>query len=169
MHNDTGDAVASAAVPLPTAEQVKGRRKAKRNINEQHQESLTTLERLATWITNHIGTMGFFIIILCWTVLWLGWNLLAPARLRFDPGTGFVFWLFISNMIQILLMPLIMVGQNLQGRHSEMRAEQEFNTTQQTEHEVEIVLRYLEAGHEALKEMDKRLEALEKRLASPGS
>jgi hypothetical protein len=28
---------------------------------------------------------------------------------------GFVFWLFLSNLIQILLMPLIMVGQNVIG------------------------------------------------------
>jgi len=32
---------------------------------------------------------------------------------------GFVFYLFISNVIQILLMPLIMVGQNIQGAHAE--------------------------------------------------
>lgn len=169
MDKDMAEAVTAAVAPLPTAEQVKDHRKPKRNINEVHQESLSGLERLATWITNHIGTMGFFLIILCWTIFWLGWNLLAPARLKFDPPIGFVFWLFISNMIQILLMPLIMVGQNLQARHSELRAEKEFDTTQQTEHEVEIVLRYLEAGHRALKEMDERLQALEKRLALPRS
>jgi hypothetical protein len=40
-----------------------------------------------------------------------GWNLLAPKDLQFDPAPAFVFWLFISNVIQLLLMPLIMVGQ----------------------------------------------------------
>ena len=63
--------------------------------------------------------MGFFLIIMAWTFIWLGWNILAPPAWGFDPYPAFVLWLFISNMIQILLMPLIMVGQNLQGRHSE--------------------------------------------------
>ena len=29
--------------------------------------------------------MTFFVLIVVWTVLWLGWNFLAPARLQFDP------------------------------------------------------------------------------------
>ena len=28
------------------------------------------MERFAVWITEHIGTMGFFLIILVWTILW---------------------------------------------------------------------------------------------------
>jgi uncharacterized membrane protein len=36
---------------------------------------------------------------------------------------GFVFWPFISKVIQILLLPLIMLGQNIQGRHPERRAQ----------------------------------------------
>jgi hypothetical protein len=55
--------------------------------------------------------MGFFFIVVFWTVIWLAWNLLVPPRLQFDPRTAFVFWLFISNLIQLLLMPLVMVGQ----------------------------------------------------------
>ncbi len=40
----------------------------------------------------------------------------APKSLRFDPYPGFVLWLFISNMIQLFLMPLLLIGQNLLGR-----------------------------------------------------
>jgi uncharacterized membrane protein len=76
---------------------------------------LTPIDKLVLYITIHIGSIGFFLIILLWTMLWLGWNIFAPRTLQFDPPMGFVFWLFISNLIQILLMPLIMVGQNLQG------------------------------------------------------
>ena len=42
----------------------------------------------------------------------------APTDLRFDPYPAFVLWLFISNMIQIFLMPLLMVGQNLQAKRA---------------------------------------------------
>ena len=150
---------------LPTAADVTAKRSGKPNVNEQHEASLTALERVAVWTTDHIGTMGFFIIIFVWTIVWMGWNGLAQ-RLHwpgvFDVPWQFGIWLFVSNLIQIHLMPLIMVGQNLQGRHSEMRAEKEFDTTRQTEHEMEIALRYLAAGHRALKTLDQRLAALEK-------
>lgn len=41
--------------------------------------------------------------------------MLVSKQLRFDPYAAFVLWLFISNMIQLFLMPLIMLGQNIQA------------------------------------------------------
>jgi uncharacterized membrane protein len=60
----------------------------------------------------------------------------APVDLRFDPYPAFVFWLFISNMIQIFLMPLIMIGQNLQGKHAEIRAENDYQINLKAEKEI---------------------------------
>jgi uncharacterized membrane protein len=104
----------------------------------------STLDRLACWITDRVGTMGFFLVIATWTALWLGWNSLAPPDLQFDPPIAFVFWLFISNLIQLLLMPLIMVGQNVQARYSEQRAEHDLEVNVKAEEEIEIVLGHLE-------------------------
>jgi uncharacterized membrane protein len=59
--------------------------------------------------------MGFFLIIFIWKALWLSWNMLVSKQLRFDPYAAFVLWLFISKMIQLFLMPLIMLGQNIQA------------------------------------------------------
>ncbi len=115
-----------------------------KNVNEQHREALSPLERLATSITKRIGTMGFFFIILIWTVFWLSWNSFAPANLRFDPPMGFVFWLFISNMIQIFLMPLIMIAQNVDAHHSELRSESQFEVNLKTEKEVDAIMEHLE-------------------------
>jgi uncharacterized membrane protein len=112
--------------------------------------TLGGLDQLAVWITEHVGTMGFFLAILVWTALWLGWNFLAPVNLRFDPPMGFVFWLFISNMIQILLMPLIMVGQNIQGRHAEARAEHDLDVNVKAEEEIEVILQHLERQNDML-------------------
>ena len=134
-------------------------RSAIRHVNREHRESLSPLERVAIWITNHVGTMGFFLVILSWTVIWLGWNGFAPDRLRFDPFPAFVLWLFLSNMIQIFLMPLIMVGQNLQARHSEARAEAEFEINTKAEREIETVLMHLERQNEYMLRILKRLEA----------
>jgi len=131
-------------------EELKKLRKPIKNVNVEHEKSLTRLERFAVWITDHIGSMGFFIIIFIWTVLWLGWNTLAPKELRFDPFPAFVLWLFISNMIQIFLMPLIMIGQNLQGRHAEIRAESDFEVNVKAEREIEAILLHLEQQKELL-------------------
>jgi uncharacterized membrane protein len=135
--------VTDKARPL-TMQELKKLRKPVRNINVEHRRSLTPLEKLAVWITDRVGTMGFFIIIFSWTLLWLGWNTVAPHSLRFDPLPAFALWLFISNMIQIFLMPLIMVGQNLQSRHAEIRAEADFDVNTKAEREIEAILMHLE-------------------------
>ena len=84
----------------------------------------------------------------------------APVaqRTEFDPYPGFVFWLFISNMIQILLMPLIMVGQNLQERHSDERAEADYEVNTKAEQEIEAILMHLENQNDMMLEILKRLE-----------
>ncbi|MGD0866453.1 MAG: DUF1003 domain-containing protein [Rhizomicrobium sp.] len=121
-----------------------------RNTYLETMSRLSTLDRLAVWITGHVGTMGFFIVIFVWTILWLGWNFLAPANLQFDPPMGFVFWLFISNLLQLLLMPLIMVGQNIQGQHAEARAEHDLEVNVKAEQEIEMVLHHLEQQNDML-------------------
>ena len=96
----------------------------------------TPLNRLALWITTRVGSMGFFLVIFTWTVTWLFWNMFAPKGLRFDPYPGFVLWLFISNMIQLFLMPLIMIGQNLQGRGADARAKNDYKVNLKAEKEI---------------------------------
>ena len=132
-------------------------RKPLRNVNREASDKLSALDRLACSITNRVGTMGFFLIVLIWTVLWLGWNLLAPKDLQFDPPMAFVFWLFISNLIQLLLMPLIMVGQNVQGRHSEIRADHDLEVNVKAEAEIEVILEHLEFQNKILIAMVEKL------------
>jgi len=141
-------------------DELKKLRKPIANINTLHKQKLSNLQKLAVWITEHIGTMGFFFIILGWTAIWLAWNALAPIDWRFDPFPAFVFWLFLSNMIQIFLMPLIMIGQNLQASHAEARAEADFEVNTKAELEIETILLHLENQN---KLMLKILEHLQKK------
>jgi uncharacterized membrane protein len=129
-----------------------------RNVNIVHRERLTKLEHFAVWITERIGTMGFFLVIFTWTIVWLGWNLLAPSALTFDPYPAFVLWLFISNMIQLLLMPLLMIGQNLQGKHAEARAEADFEVNMKAEKEIGIIQKQLENQGNVLQEILRKVE-----------
>lgn len=97
-----------------------------RNANNVYKSLLDISGKFAIWITDRVGTIVFFAIIFLWTICWLSWNMIAPKDMRFDPYSAFVLLLFISNMIQISLMLLIMVGQNLQSIHAEIRAETDF-------------------------------------------
>lgn len=101
------------------------------------------LERFAVFVTNRVGTMGFFLIIVAWTIIWLGWNTLAPKNLEFDPFPGFVLWLFISNMIQIFLMPLILIGQNVQTKHMESLTNKDYRLNKEIEKDVHVALKEL--------------------------
>lgn len=131
-------------------EEIQKLRKPIHNVNVKHKESLSALEKVAVKITDYVGSLGFFFIIIGWTVIWLGWNTIAQKEFRFDPFPAFVLWLFISNMIQIFLMPLIMIGQNLQGRHAEKRAESDFEINVRAEKEIEVILLHLEHQNELI-------------------
>ena len=139
-----------------SVEEIKSLRKPLRNVNVEHRENLSSLDLFAVWITSHIGTMGFFLIIFFWTVTWLGWNLLAPAEFRFDTYPTFFLWIFISNVIQIFLTPLIMIGQNLQSKHAEGRAEADFEINEKAEKEIETILTHLENQNEILERLEKK-------------
>ena len=128
------------------------------NANVTHRKGLTGLEKLALFVTEKIGTMGFFFIIFAWTLFWLGWNVFAPKESRFDPYPAFVFWLFISNLIQLHLMPLIMIGQNIQGRHAQIRADHEYETNKKAEKEIEMIISHLENQNALLEEIIKKLK-----------
>ena len=133
-----------------------------RNVNIRHKERLSRMDKLAIGITKKVGSMGFFMVVFTWTAVWLAWNTLAPLHLRFDPFPAFVLWLFISNMLQIFLMPLIMVGQNLQSRHAEIRAEEDYLINKKAELEIETILTHLENQDKLILQILAKMEKEEK-------
>lgn len=133
------------------------------NANEVYQKGLSPLDKLAAAITDKVGSMGFFLIILTWTILWTGYNILASEVpglhwKSFDPFPAFVAYLLISNVIQILLMPLIMVGQNVQSRHSEIRAQLDFEINQKAEKEIVVILEHLEHNTDLVIQLMRHLQ-----------
>jgi len=96
-----------------------------------------SLNKFAVWITDKVGTIGFFLCVFIWTVIWLVWNLIAPSNLIFDAAPTFGLWLFISNLIQLFLLPLILVGQNIQSHHAELRAEHDLRVNIKAEKEIQ--------------------------------
>ncbi len=145
-------------VPLKL-EELKNLRK--KYIQELKNESkqVSTIDKIGLWITKNVGSMRFFVIIFIWTAIWLTWNIFVPKNYRFDPYPAFVFWLFISNMIQLFLMPLIMIGQNLQSRHSDLRADTDLKINELAALENETILVHLENQNEIILKILNHIEA----------
>lgn len=142
----------------PTLDELKHLRKKVRRVDIEHKEQLSLLEKGALFVANHVGSPGFFVIVFVWTIFWLGWNTVAPVPARFDPYPAFVLWLFISNMLQIFLMPLLMIGQNLNSRHSDARAEADFEINTKAEFEIEVILQHLENQNTMILQILDRVE-----------
>ncbi len=143
---------------LPNLEEVVSRRKPIRNSFEATQKTLSASERFVVYITHHVGSIEFFSILVIWSIGWLIWNLLGPVSLRFDPAPAFVIWIFLSNIIQLVLLPLIMIGQNLDDRHSNLRAEADYRLNKQAEEEIKVIIGHLENQNELLLEVLRKIE-----------
>lgn len=145
---------------VPTLQEIKKRRHPIFNTNVEYRRRLRWIDRLALWVTDRVGTVGFFALILLWSGFWFFWNTFGPLGLRFDPFPAFVLWVFLSNTVQLLLLPLILIGQNLQGRHNETRAEADYEVNVKAELEVEVVLEHLEEQRMMLKKISDSIDKI---------
>lgn len=101
--------------------------------NIQHKESLSIAEKLALLITSNVGTMycaGVFAVIALISL---------PAALSSKDPLIIVSWIA-QTFLQLVLLPIIMVGQNLQNRHAEFRAEAQYQIGVDTEKYVAQIL-----------------------------
>lgn len=115
------------------------------NTNEIHKSRLSKTDKLALFITSKIGTMEFFYFCL----------VLVTLPLLFTSTMSVVQYLS-SGFLQLILLPLILVGQNLQSRHAELRAKHDYETNIKAEKEIEAILLHLEKQDEImLKILDK--------------
>jgi len=137
----------------PTLAELRSGRSPIKHAHDEVKVSFSVLDRFAVKVTHGVGTIGFFIILAGWTIGWLLWNLLGPLNLRFDPAPAFVVWLFASNIIQLVLLPLIMVGQNIEGKFAEQRAQADYDINKKSEYEIEVVIAHLENQNELMLEL----------------
>ena len=114
-----------------------------RNVNEQHkaeQEASGVNTRIAVGLTKSVGTMwtaySFAVLAIVGLLAILGWLPPIVALL--------VVWAS-QTFIQLVMLPILSVGQNVLGRHAELMAEEEFNTTKNSYHAVEEIQQHLSA------------------------
>ena len=120
---------------------------------DKHRNNLSKLGTATVWITKNVGTVGFFLLILVFTAGWFGCNTIAPKRFRFDHSPGFMEWELASSIIQLLLLPLILIGQKLESREAHLKSEADLEINKQAEKENREILHRLDAQEKVLAEI----------------
>lgn len=121
------------------------------NTNEIHKSHLSKTDKLALFITSRVGTMGFFYFCL----------IMVTIPLFFRPAMPIIQYVS-SGYLQLIMLPLILVGQNLSSRHAELRAQHDYETNLKSEKEIEAILLHLEKQDETMLKILHKIEALEK-------
>ena len=124
-----------------------------RNVNKEHKQSLTLLDKTAIFITKIVGTMWCAI---AFTILAL---ISFPEAIRGGTSTT-ISWIA-QTFLQLVLLSIIMVGQNLQSRHSDLRADADYETNVEAKKDIETLMRRLDSIEKD--KLNKILEILEKK------
>ena len=123
-----------------------------RNVNKEHKDSLTVLDKSAIFITNIVGTR--------WAIAFTALALVSlPEALQGGTATT-ISWIA-QTFLQLVLLSIIMVGQNLQSRHSELRADADYETNVEAKKDVEDLMKKLDSIDSD--KLDKILEILNKK------
>ena len=120
------------------------------NANIKHKANLTLLDKVAIFITSIVGTMWCAI---AFTLLAL---ISLPDAIKGGKAT-IISWVA-QTFLQLVLLSVIMVGQNLQNKHSEARADADFDVNVKAEVEIETILQHLENQNEILAEIERKLD-----------
>ena len=115
-----------------------------RNVNllMQAEKAASNFNRkVAVGMTRLFSAMPTFWLIMLWIVLWIAAN---ATIVHFDP-LPWPLLLCLASVPQLPLMIVIMVGQGLLGRQQELQAEEQFNTTVKTYHDIEQIMEHLSA------------------------
>jgi len=118
-----------------------------RNVNKEHRDSLSKTQRVALWITNHVGTIEFAIFCIIFVSIPLFWK----------ESMSTIFYIS-SGYLQLVMLPLIMVGQNLQSRHSEKRAEADYELNIKNDKQIRDIIERLDRQEKMIGEILKKFD-----------
>jgi uncharacterized membrane protein len=111
--------------------------------------------KLASWITEKVGTIAAFYTA---TAFQVGWIALAQVKVINFDLYPFPFLLFLSSLLQLLLMFVIMVGQQVNGRTSDKRALQTYLDAEAVLHACERLQAHLRAQDLAIRHVVEHME-----------
>ncbi|MFD0683153.1 DUF1003 domain-containing protein [Actinomadura fibrosa] len=80
--------------------------------------------RLSERIARFLGTARFLVYMTVFVAVWIGWNLAAPAAMRFDPYP-FIFLTLMLSLQASYAAPLILLAQNRQDDRDRVQYERD--------------------------------------------
>jgi uncharacterized membrane protein len=120
--------------------------------------------RLGAAITKRVGTMWAFYIAATTMATWMVLAGFAWGPLHGIDPYPFAFLLFLGNIVQLLLMFVIMVGQQVLGAASDKRAVVTYQDAEAILHECLQMQDHLSAQDGALERIIERMEQLEAKM-----
>ncbi|MFK3985448.1 DUF1003 domain-containing protein [Micromonospora sp. NPDC050397] len=111
--------------------------------------------RWSEGIARYMGTANFIVYMTVVIALWLAWNTLAPAELRFDPYT-FTFLTLLLSLQASYAAPLILLAQNRQAARDRLAAEEDRRRAALQKADTEYLAREIAALRIALGEVATR-------------
>ena len=113
-----------------------------RDVNTEHKESLTLQEKIALTITKAVGSMYCAYIFAIIALISL------PDAI--NGGRAAIITWVAQTFLQLVLLSIIMVGQNVSSKHSELRADADYEVNMKAEKEIEEIKRKLNEVKELL-------------------
>lgn len=107
-----------------------------RNVNKEHKENLTVNERIGLYVTNRVGTMPMAYAFCALSIISL------PSVIISGDSLIIVVWIA-QTFLQLVLLPIIMVGQNVQSKHAELLAEASYEADVKSEKDIQEIKRLL--------------------------
>jgi uncharacterized membrane protein len=140
-----------------------------RNANEEVEEHLGIVQRIADWLAWFSGSMPFLLIHILWFVIWVGLNTLPLGIKAFDPYP-FGLLTMIVSLEAIFLSCFVLISQNRQVEKDRVRSDIEYEINVKAELEVmhlhEKTDRIYIDMLERFVRMDKVLGNIERRAAA---
>lgn len=102
-------------------------------------------EAFGAWsesFARYLGTSSFLVQMTIFIAIWLLWNTLAPAPMRFDPYT-FTFLTLLLSLQASYAAPLILLAQNRQDDRDRLSLEEDRRRAAQTKADTEYLAREL--------------------------
>jgi uncharacterized membrane protein len=96
--------------------------------------------RLSERIARFLGTGRFLVYMTAFVAVWIVWNVLGPADLRWDPY-AFIFLTLILSLQASYAAPLILLAQNRQADRDRVNLEQDREVNQRARADMEYLAR----------------------------
>lgn len=89
-----------------------------RNANDEHKEDLSKIEKICTYISDKMGTPSVLISVIIIQAIWI----IIGQITKWD-AYPYAFLLTISNILQLILMFILALGQRQSSKLSQLRAD----------------------------------------------